>query len=109
MTASKQYLYRVRPSRATMLETGPTAEEGRIIDEHFAYLQALARRGVVLLAGRTLNTDTDSFGIVIFLAGSDEEAERIMAGDPAVRAGVMSAQLFPYRIALAANIPTTGI
>lgn len=95
-----QYLYKIQPTRLGMLTEGPTPDEGRLVGEHFAYLQKLTTDGVVLLAGRTLDADARAFGIVVFLAASDEEARRIMDGDPAVAGGVMIAELFPYRIVL---------
>jgi len=57
----------------------------------------------MVLAGRTLNTDERSFGIVIFRADSEEAARRVMEQDPAVRNRVMRAELYPYRIALMAK------
>jgi uncharacterized protein len=95
-----QYLYRIQPTRPAMLTGGPTAEETAIVDAHFAYLQDLTARGILILAGRTLNTDESSFGIAIFNAESETQAEAIMQADPAVRGGVMRAALFPYRVAL---------
>ena len=95
-----QYLYRIQPTRPAMLTEGPTAEETAIVGAHFAYLQDLTARGVIILAGRTLNTDESGFGVVIFNADSDEQAEATMLADPAVRDGVMRATLFPYRVAL---------
>jgi len=85
-----------------MLENA-TLEEDRIVGEHFAYLGGLADRGVVLLAGRTLNDDPTGFGVVVFDAATQTEAERIVAADPAIRAGVFGADLFPFRIALVAD------
>src|SRR5690242_16187036 len=95
-----QYLYRIQPTRPAMLTEGPTPEEQRIVGEHFDYLKGLTEQGVLILAGRTLNTDESSFGITVFNAESDEEASAIVEGDPAVRQGVMRAALFPYRVAL---------
>lgn len=83
-----------------MLTDGPTPEEGQIVSEHFNYLKGLVDAGIVFLAGRTLNIDNSSFGIVIFTAGSEEEARRIMQNDPAVKGWVMRAELYPYRVAL---------
>lgn len=99
-----QYLYKIQPTRAAMLPDGPTPEERAIVAQHFDYLQDLVAQGVVILAGRTLNTDPTSFGIVIFRAASEEAARAIVEGDPAVRQGVMRAELFPYRIALMAPV-----
>jgi uncharacterized protein YciI len=94
-----EYLYRLTPTRAGMLSDGPTEHEARVVDSHFRYLQELASDGPVALAGRTLNSDASSFGIVIIEA-DEPTARSIMTNDPAVREGVMSAQLFPFRTAL---------
>jgi uncharacterized protein YciI len=96
----KLFLYRVQPVRPDMLKTAASAEESKILDQHFDYLKDLTAKGVVILAGRTLNTDETSFGIVIFHAESEEAARRIMEGDPAVQNGVFHAALFPFRIVL---------
>jgi uncharacterized protein YciI len=69
------------------------------VSAHVSYLERLAAAGVVLLFGRTQTTDPGTFGIVIFRAASSAEAGQLMADDPAVRAGVMRAELFPFRVA----------
>jgi uncharacterized protein YciI len=102
MDESKHYLYRIQPTRYEMLTEGRTPEETQIIGEHFTYLERLTREGVAILVGRTLTTEQDSMGIVIFTARSDEEARALMEADPAVSKGVMNAKLFPFRIALQA-------
>ncbi len=98
-----EYLYRIQPTRPAMLIEGPTPQEAEIIEAHFSYLQRAVEQGIVLLAGRTLNTDVTSFGIVILRTSSDADARAFMESDPAVRAGVMHAELFPYRVALLAQ------
>ncbi len=103
MSDFDRYLYTRRPTRPDMLTDGPTRREEAIVSDHFAYLKALNEQGVVILAGRTLNTDESSFGIVIFQAESGEAAQALMRSDPAVKNGVMHAELFPYRIALMAK------
>ncbi|HZT41534.1 MAG TPA: YciI family protein [Chthonomonadaceae bacterium] len=100
MASRQQFLYRIQPTRASMLTEGPTPEEAETIRQHFAYLEALLMRGILILAGRTLNKDESCFGIVIFQAASEVEALAIMRDDPAVAQGVMQSHLFPYRIAL---------
>lgn len=95
-----QFLYRIRPTRPDMLTDGPTEHEARIVGEHFAYLSALTEQGVVLMAGRTLTADEHAFGIVILVAATAADASAIMGNDPAVKHGVMQAELFPYRVAL---------
>lgn len=98
-----QFLYQIRPTRPEMLTQGPTPDETAAVERHFAYLKDLTERGIVLMAGRTLNSDAESFGICVFRAEDEAAARRIMEGDPAVAGGVMSAQLFPYRVALRAE------
>lgn len=96
----QQFLYRIRPARPAMLSEGPTEHESAVVGRHFEYLQGLVAQGIVLMAGRTLNDDETAFGIVVFEALSADEAKRIVDADPAVSAGVMRAELFPYRVAL---------
>lgn len=100
MPDKQQFLYQIQPTRPAMLIDGPTEEEAAIVSEHFNYLKTLTEQGVVFLAGRTLNTDASSFGIIIFEADNQEAAQVIVASDPAVSRGVIRAELFPYRIAL---------
>jgi len=105
MPDSTLFLYKIQPVRTEMLSVSLTPDEEQTISEHFSYLEGLTEAGVVLLAGRTLNTDYSSFGIVILTAGSEEEARQIMLNDPAVKQRVMRAELYPYRIALLGTLP----
>jgi uncharacterized protein len=56
--------------------------------------------GQVILAGRTLEEGAKTIGLVIFEALNEEEATAFMKADPAVMAGVMTAELHPYRVAV---------
>ena len=94
------YIYRIQPVRPEMLSEGATAEETRITGEHFDYLRRLMQEGVLILAGRTLNSDYSAFGIAIFNARDDEHMRQITAGDPAVAQRLFRAEWHPYRIAL---------
>ncbi len=98
--AMPQFLYRIRPTRLGMLTDGPTEREAQIVGEHFAYLRALTEHAAVLMAGRTLTADEHTFGIAVLVAATTTEAEAIMNNDPAVKHGVMRAELFPYCVAL---------
>ena len=82
-----------------MLLEGPTVEEEKILEGHTSYLKELTEQGVVILAGRTQAANEKAFGIVIFRTDSKETAQRIMAEDPAVKQGVMHAELYPYKVA----------
>lgn len=76
-----------------------TEKDNLIVTEHFNKLQELKSEGKLILAGRTTNEGKDTFGIVIIKA-DEEEAKIIMKSDPAVEQGIMTAELFPYRVAL---------
>ena len=95
-----EFIYVLRPVRADMLETGLTGREGAALADHFAYLQALATRGVVRLAGRTVTTGPETFGIVVFEAADEAAAHSVVRNDPAVRDGIMAAEVWPFRVAL---------
>lgn len=96
----QEFLYILRLVRGDMLSTGSTAEEQAVVAEHFAYLQNLNAKGVIILVGRTLTTDEHTMGLAVFRAESEEAARKIMNGDPAVTNGVMSATLFPFKVVL---------
>ena len=98
------FLYRLQVTRPAMVTEGPTEEERLILAAHFAHLRDLTLAGVVLLAGRTLTSEPLPFGLVIFFAKDEAEARRLMAEDPVVKHGLMTAELFPYRIALLGEI-----
>lgn len=94
-----QFLYRLQPARIEMLTQGPTPEEARVIGEHFGYLTDAAAHGHVLLFGRTQTTDESTFGLALLRFSEMSAAEAFMNNDPAVKAGVMHARLFPFKIA----------
>jgi uncharacterized protein YciI len=96
----EQFLYRIQPARHDMLTKGSTELESRIVSEHFNYLKRLTEDGVVILAGRTQNTDSSSFGIVLVKAETIEAAREIMLNDPAVKNKVFRAELYPYKTSL---------
>ena len=76
-----------------------TADEAAL-QQHFERLQAAAKKGSVILAGRTLEDNEKTFGIVVFEAETPDDARAFMASDPTVVAGVMTFELHPYRVAV---------
>lgn len=101
----KQWIYLLKPSRLEMVTEAPTPEEIETVSRHFAYLKDLTEKGVMILMGRTQNNDENTLGIAIFEAEDESAARMIMENDPAVRAGVMRAVLYPYQIALMRSQP----
>lgn len=96
MNADFNFIYTIKPVRSDFNDSS-TPEEDRIMSEHFAYLQSLLGQGKLLLAGPCLDA---TFGVVIFSADSEEEAEQIMSNDPAVRGGVMIGEVHPFKVSL---------
>jgi len=97
MTGESEFIYLIEPVREGMVEK-PTEEEAAAVSEHAEYLMRLTEQGVVVLAGRT--TEPPYVGIIIFRAADRTAAEAIMNDDPAVKAGVFTPRLQPFRIAL---------
>lgn len=103
-----QFLYVLKLIPRLLDEQNWTPQDEAIVGEHFQALQKLQAGGLLILAGRTLAMDPDGMGLVIFNAGSEDEARRIMESDPAVKQGIMTARLFPYSVALIDEINALG-
>jgi uncharacterized protein YciI len=95
------YLYIVKLVHPDLFEHMEPEQE-KVMEAHFIRLQEGVEQGQVVLAGPC--TD-GAFGIVIFEAQSEQEAEDHMLVDPAVVAGIMTAELHPFRISLMQNRP----
>jgi len=63
-----EFLSILKPTRLGMLTESPTEEEDGVLSGHAAYVEDLAKRGVVEFAGRTRNADETTFGLVVFHA-----------------------------------------
>jgi uncharacterized protein len=96
----QEFLYKLQLVRKDMLRTGPTESEQAVVVEHFAYLQNLHAQGVIIFVGRTLNIDENAMGLAVFRAESEDAARRIMSSDPAVKKGLMTATLYPFKVVL---------
>jgi uncharacterized protein YciI len=96
MTAKLTFIYVLRLTNPESLGKISLKEEV-VVNEHFKYLKKHLAQRKLTLAGRCLNGE---FGIVIFRAVSEEQAEKFMRSDPAVKKGVMTAELHPFHIAL---------
>jgi len=77
-----------------------TDADKQAVGAHFARLQAATKSGQVILAGRTLEPGEKTFGLVVFEASDLAAARTFTEADPAVVAGVMTATVHPYAVAL---------
>jgi uncharacterized protein YciI len=97
----KQFIYVLRLIPRLLSEKNWTAQDSGIVGRHFRRLQGLHKDGKVILAGRTLNeSDSSQFGIVVLEVSNEAEARQIMEEDDAVKEKIMTAQLFPFSVAL---------
>jgi uncharacterized protein YciI len=96
----KQFIYVIRPVPRLQVEANWTEADSAVVAEHFAYLKILLAEGRLILAGKTDGLDERTFGIVVFEADTMEAAERTMRDDPAVKAGIMTGEVFGYSAAL---------
>lgn len=99
----QQFIYVLRVAPKYHDEKSWQAADNAAVSSHFKRLQEAVATGQVILAGRTTESLDQTFGIVIFEAASEEAARRFMETDPAVEAGVMTATLHPYAVALRAK------
>ena len=96
----QQFLYVLRLSPRLHDDRAWTDADNAAVARHFAQLKEATANGRVILAGRTLEPGDRTFGLVIFEARDETDARRFMESDPAVVAGVMTATLHPYAVAL---------
>lgn len=101
-TAAKprQYLYMLRVAPQLQDPAKWSDADKAATSRHFQRLKAAVDSGQVILAGRTTEDLDKTFGLVIFEAADDAAAKAFMEADPAVAAGVMTATLHPYAVAL---------
>jgi len=79
-----------------------TPQEEATLGEHFEYLQRALNDEKLILAGPC---EDGEFGIVVFRAATEKEALEFMQSDPAVRHGLMTAELHALRVSLPATDP----
>lgn len=99
----QHHIYQLRPVRPAMVAEGPDEHEGPILAAHYQYLMKLGAAGRLSLAGRTANSDETTFGLALINSGVEAEARAIMENDPAVKSGIMTAELFPFRVVFPAG------
>jgi len=101
--ALKQFIYILRLVPRLHDEKAWTERDSASVFAHFKRLQDATEKRKVILAGRTDEPFSKTFGIVIFEAQSESEAKAFMESDPTVLNGVMVAELHPYSVALIRN------
>lgn len=95
-----QFIYVLRLVPRLHSDSAWTKEDNMAISRHFARFQHAIETGELILAGRTKEPGDKTFGIAIFEAKDEAAARAFMERDPAVVAGLMTAELHPFSVAL---------
>lgn len=75
-----------------------TEEDNISIHQHYLRFKNDFESGKLLHVGRTDDPTHEGFGLVIFEADNDDEANRYMREDPAIIGGQMTGTCFLYRV-----------
>ena len=101
----KQFIYVLHLVPRLYDDKAWTAEDKAAVGRHLANFKAAAQSGQLVLAGRTKEPGDKTFGIAIFTAADEAAARKFMEADPAVAAGVMTAELHPFAVVLERKNP----
>jgi uncharacterized protein len=101
----KQFIYVLRLVPRLYSDASWTKEDEMALSRHFTRFKHATETGELILAGRTREPGDKRFGIAIFEAKDDEAARKFMESDPAVVAGLMTAELHPFAVALERKNP----
>jgi uncharacterized protein YciI len=96
----KEFIYVLRLVPRLYDDKNWTKEDNAVLERHFARLQEASKSGQLILAGRTKEPGDKTFGIAIFKASDEAAARAFMEADPTVAAGLMTAELHPFAVAL---------
>ena len=96
----KQFVYILKVKPHLHDEAKWSKKDQAATGQHFERLKKATAAGQVILAGRSTESLDKTFGLVVFEAENEAAAKAFMDADPAVVAGVMTATLHPYSVAL---------
>jgi uncharacterized protein YciI len=101
----KQFIYVLHLVPRLYDDKNWTQEDKAALDRHFNRFKHAIETGELILAGRTREPGDKTFGIAIFEAKDEAAARQFMERDPAVVAGLMTAELHPFAVALQRKNP----
>ncbi len=101
----EQFIYVLHLVPRLHLDSAWTESDKQAVGRHFARFQEGIKTGQVILAGRTREAGDKTFGIAIFTAANEAAARKYMEEDPVIMAGIMTAELHPFVLALERKNP----
>ena len=102
---TKQFIYVLRLVPRLHSDAAWTKDDEMALSRHFTRFKLAIEKGELILAGRTMEPGDKTFGIAIFEAPDEKAARSFMESDPAVVAGLMTAELHPFAVALQRKNP----
>jgi uncharacterized protein YciI len=101
----KQFIYVLHLVPRLYDDENWTQDDIAALDRHFNRFKEAIQSGRLILAGRTQEPGDKTFGIAIFVAAGEAAARKFMEEDPAVVAGLMTAELHPFAVVLQRKNP----
>jgi len=101
----KQFIYVLHLVPRLYDDKAWTQDDKAAVERHFNRFKEAINSGQLILAGRTMEPGEKTFGIAIFQAADENTAREFMNADPAVVAGVMTAELHPFAVILERKNP----
>jgi uncharacterized protein YciI len=101
----KQFIYVLHLVPRLHDDKAWTPEDKAAVDRHFNRFKEATQSGQLILAGRTREPGDKTFGIAIFETTDEAAARKFMETDPTVIAGVMTAEMHPFAVALERKNP----
>ena len=101
----KQFVYVLHLVPRLYADNAWTDADKQAVAGHLTRFKEAIKSGQLILAGRTNEPGDKTFGIAIFTAQDEESARKFMQEDPAVAAGIMTAELHPFMLVLERKNP----
>ena len=76
--------------------TASKEETQKLFEGHMANIDKLAKEGKLVVAGPFMKNDRNYRGIYIFNVETVDEAQKLVATDPAIQAKLLEAELTPW-------------
>jgi uncharacterized protein len=101
----KQFVYVLHLVPRLFDDKAWTEADKAAVQRHLDNFKEAIKSGQLILAGRTLESGDKTFGLAIFEAKDEVAARKFMEADPAVAAGVMTAEVHPFAVVLQRKNP----
>lgn len=101
----KQFIYVLHLVPRLFDDKAWTDQDTAAVKRHVENFKEAIKSGTLILAGRTLEPGDKTFGFAIFEAQDETAARKFMESDPAVAAGLMTAELHPFTVVIERKNP----